>query len=124
MSVFFPSYLQTFRLFYFVGVDSSSPRTKGPASGSGDLGSGAYKGNNPSNTLKLTQREQLKPRPANIAIFGHPTIALYREEAESMLCGSTWYALGTRIVLGEVTMDNRAACIPQRIVNLAGTIML
>lgn len=37
-----------------------------------------------------------------------------------MLCGNTWYALGTRIVLGEVTMDNRAACIPQRIVNLDG----
>lgn len=93
----------------------------GPASGSGDLELGTYKGNNPSNTLKVTQREQLKSRPVNIAIFGHPTIALYRREAESMLCGNTRYALGTRIVLGEVTMDNRAACIPQRIVILMDT---
>lgn len=50
-------------------------------------------------------------------------IALYREQAESMLCGNTWYALGTRVVLGEVTMDNHAACIPQRIVNLDGHIL-
>lgn len=97
VSVFCPSYLQTFRLFYLVGVDSSSPRTKGPASGSGDLVLGAYKGNNPSRTLKVTQREQLKSRPVNIAIFGHPMIALYREQAESMLCDNTRYALGTRM---------------------------